>query len=156
MKRYVQIWPIKGCGWGQGQWFQRKVWPDGLDLTVIPKARSLAIKCWWQSPQEVMLGLSLQKWGISGKWGERLPKNLSLAPSSGISLLFQVQVQPIVLTYRSFIMWAMPTVAPSLLPLSPPHLPPPVLTLRTFPLCSNKPLYMSLCLPGLHYFISFL
>lgn len=37
----------KGMWVGLGQWFQRKVWPDGLDLTVIPKARSLAIKCWW-------------------------------------------------------------------------------------------------------------
>lgn len=42
-------------------------------------------------------------------------------PSSRMSLLFQVQVHPIVLTCRSFTTWAMSMVAPYLLP---PSLPP--------------------------------
>lgn len=81
-----------------------------------------------------------------------ITKDPSLAPSSGVSLLFQRQVLPIVLTHRFFTIWAMPALVPHLLPPSPFSPASPLCSaLRTFPLCSKKPLYRSLCLPGVPY-----
>lgn len=60
---------------------------------------------------------------------------------SGVSLLFQDRVQPIMVTRRSFTVWAMLTLARHVLPPRPS--PPASLlwsALRTFPLCSEKPI----------------
>lgn len=90
--------------------------------------------------------------------GENAWQNPPPTPSSGSPVLFQSQVQAVSLTHRFSTIWAMP------LWHFTSHHPPPrscpacslYSALRTFPLGSKKPLYRSLCLPGVPYFISFL
>lgn len=90
--------------------------------------------------------------------GRTIAQDLSLVPPSGMSLLFQVQVQ-IVLT--SHVLYHMGCAyCGTLAPATPLHLntPPPrcsqLLGLATFSQINLG--YRSLCLPGVSYFISFL
>lgn len=81
----------------------------------------------------------------------------SSPPSSGVSFLVSGSRSAHSSDTQSLYFWAMPTLGPHVLPPSPS--PPASLlcsALRTFSLCSKKPLYRSLCLPGVPYFISFL